>query len=436
MTTQIITKKPADYLKIVFRRKWFIIIPAVLGLIAGVIFGNTLPKVYQSSTLILVEEGRVMNPLIQGLAVTTSTAQRLSTLREQILGWDRVNQLIRVLNLAKDVKNQQQFEDLVMSLRRHIIVRLRANNVVSISYEGEDPVQAQNIVKTITDIFISENLRQQTKETEDAITFINDQLALYQKKLKQGEISRMEDQLSKLLVDSTDRHPLVVELRKKIAATKDELAKGDYNIDANAVAGSNEELTQLREELKKMREDLATPAIDAADGGANRTKMANVTNDKLYKLLLLDKIDEVTTRDTGVNERLYNMLLERLETAKITQRLEASKEGTRYTILDPARLPLKPSKPDKVTVMFMGLFFGICAGAGLVFLIELLDHSFLGVDEAKAFLTMPALGAVSKIVTQTDLKLQRLNRTRVAGASIVAGVVLLIVIIFNVFMGN
>ena len=86
---------PIDYLKIVFRRKWLLILPVVIGIIGGLTAGNVLPKIYEASALVLVEEGKVINPLIQGIAVSTSVAQRLSMLREQILGWDRVMQLIK-----------------------------------------------------------------------------------------------------------------------------------------------------------------------------------------------------------------------------------------------------------------------------------------------------------------------------------------------------
>ena len=190
-TQSTVQKKPIDYLKMVFRRKWLLIIPIVIGLIGGVIALNILPKIYRASTLILVEEGRIINPLISGLAVSTSTSQRLVVLREQILGWDRINQLITSLNLAKDVRSQIQFEGLVKNLRRNIRVGLRSDNIISIYYEGQDPVNVQNIVKTITDIFIAENLKQQNSETENAIAFIDDQLGLYQKQLKQSEISAM-----------------------------------------------------------------------------------------------------------------------------------------------------------------------------------------------------------------------------------------------------
>ena len=120
----------------------------------------------------------------------------------------------------------------------------------------------------------------------------------------------------------------------------------------------------------------------------------------------------------------------------ITQRLEASKEETPYLILGPARLPLKPAKPNKPLVMLLGIFVGACAGIGLIFTVELFDHSFLGIDEARVFLESPILCAVSKIVTVEDLKAIKLRNTRIAGISLVTGVLLLIVVIFNVFLGN
>lgn len=433
-TTQ---RHPADYLKIVFRRKWFLIIPIVVGIVVGIILCNTLPKKYESSTLILIEEGRVTNPLMQGLAVSTSTAQRLNILREQILGWDRMLQLIKTLDLAKDVKNQAQFEELVKRLRRTLKVDLRGPSIVRIGYTSKNPAEAQNIVKTITDIFIAENLRQQTKETEDAVTFINDQLGMFQKKLKESEIAGMEDQLKKLMVDSTDKHPLVIELKNKIASAKGAVERGDFTVEASSIAGSDNELKAMKDELKQMREEIVSAkTLNVVDGDANRAKMASSSNEKLYKLLLLEKVNEVTAKDQTVNQKIYNTLLERLETAKITQRLEASKEGTRYTILDPARLPIKPNSPNKPMTLLMSIFMGACAGIGLIFLIELFDHSFLSVEDAKAFITLPIFGATSKIVTQEDLKADKLRRTRITGLSLATGVVLVIVIIFNVFLGN
>ena len=429
---------PLDYLKIFFRRKWLVIVPTILGIVFGIIAGNVIPKTYKSSTLILVEEGRVINPLIQGIAVSTSVSQRISMLREQILGWDRLVQLIMTLSLDKDVKNQMQFEELVKNLRKNIVVDIKGQNLITISYGGREPVQAQNIVKTITDIFISENVRQQSREAENAIDFINDQVTLYQKKMKQAEISVMEEQLKKLLVDSTEKHPLVQELRKKIDSARADLDKGNYNVDPAIVGGGAQSQSgkEIKAELKRLKEEMATQTLDSADTGSNRAKVGAPSNDKLYKLLLLDKLDKSDAEDGSVTKKLYDDLLSRLETAKITQRLEASREGTRYTILDPARVPLKAAKPNKLIVLFIGMFMGLGSGIGLVFLMDMFDTSFIDIDEAREHLKLPIFGAVSKIVTQEDVKAQKMRNVKIAVISALAFVILIVAIVFGVVLGN
>lgn len=427
---------PIDYLKIIFRRKWLLILPIVVGIVGGLIAGNVMPKIYESSALVLVEEGKVINPLIQGIAVSTSVAQRLSMLREQILGWDRVMQLIKNLGLDKNVKNQYEFEMLVRMLRRNIKVNLKGQNLIMISYEGKEAAEVQKIVQTILDIFISENVRQQGKEAENAIDFINDQVALYQKKLKETEVASMQDELKKLMVDSTDKHPMVLELKRKIEAAKNEIKDGNYYTSASTTADADTQTKALKDELKQLRDEFTTQTLESTDTGSNRTKVASPSSEKLYKLLLLDKLDKTEARNQGVTQKLYDDLLGRLETAKMTQRLEASREGTKYTILDPPRLPLKPSKPNKAMLLLLGIFVGGCIGMGFVFLSELFDHSFLGVDEAKRFLELPIFGAVSKIITEDDIKIQKLRNARVAALSVVTGIVLLIAIIFNVFLGG
>ena len=45
-----------EYLKVFFRRKWYIIIPSFVGLVLGICTSLILPKQYLSSMKILVEE--------------------------------------------------------------------------------------------------------------------------------------------------------------------------------------------------------------------------------------------------------------------------------------------------------------------------------------------------------------------------------------------
>ena len=90
-----------EYLKVFFRRKWFIIIPPFIGLVLGICTAMILPKQYLSSMKILVEEAKNDNPLLTNIAVSTSVAQRIQTIRETMLGWDSLNELVKRLHLQQ-----------------------------------------------------------------------------------------------------------------------------------------------------------------------------------------------------------------------------------------------------------------------------------------------------------------------------------------------
>src|SRR3989338_361608 len=356
-----------NYLKIFFRRKELIIIPAFLGIIGGVCAGMVLPKLYKSSTIILVEEGKTDNPLFSQLAVSTTVKQRRNTIKESMLGWHSLVKLVKRLKLDKDIKTQKQYENLIDDIRSDISIKLQGNNIIKLSYVGENPLGTQAIVKNVTDIFIEQNRQIQDKETADAITFIEEQLHVYKGKIKSAEIARMQDRLDELLIDSTENHPVVKQLREQITLKKDELKKENLEYT---------EADQLKVETTDPLIEGIQQALQNIESDGKTVTALESPEKNLFKIELLDKLQNVLARDQKVNEAIYNVLLQRLETAKITQRLQASKEGTRYTILEPPRIPLEPFQPNKLILVFTGLFIGIVTGFGLVVAAEFLDKSF------------------------------------------------------------
>ncbi len=413
------TFSPMSYLKIFFRRKELLIIPAFAGLILGICAGILLPKEYKSETVILVQEGKSDNPLFSRLAVSTTVQERMSGLKESILGWNSLVELVKRLNLDKDIKNKIEFENLILGLRSAIQIRLRGQNILQLSYVGENPEKTQAIVKNITEIFIDRNIKVQNDETSDAIAFIEQQLKVYKSKIKSAEIARLQEQLDGLLVDSTEAHPMVKKIRVGIAAKKEELRAQnlEYTEDVNLTYQAT---NPMIEEIRKALDSIESTTKGKTDAHILQGK------DNAQLTLSLD-LQNVIGRDAAVNEQIYNTLLERLETAKITQRLQSSKEGTRYTVLDPPRIPLKPFKPNKVLVGAIGLFLGTLAGVGLIILVEFLDKSFLDVEEAKNFLGVPLLGAISKINTVESIFQEKEKQRWLYSLTVAAGVIVVVV---------
>ena len=115
---------PTEYLKVFFRRKWLLIAPAFIGLVLGIVFCFISPPTYEASSTILVEEEKIINPLIQNLAVSTSAAQRIDRIKEIVLSWNSLSELTKELNLAKNAQAPDKFERFILGLKR-IYLRFR-----------------------------------------------------------------------------------------------------------------------------------------------------------------------------------------------------------------------------------------------------------------------------------------------------------------------
>ena len=409
-----------SYLKIFFRRKELLIIPIFAGLVLGLCAGIALPRKYKSETVILVQEGKSDNPLFDKLAVSTTIGQRMAGLRESILGWNSLMELVKRLNLDKDVKNKMELEELIRNLKNSIKLKLRGSNIINLAYVSNDPEMTQAVVATITKIFIDQNVRIQNDETADAISFIEQQLKVYKGKIKSAEIAKLQEQLDALLVDSTEKHPLVKRLQDQIVAKKQALQAENLEY-IQDIDLEKDTTNPLIENIKS--------ALDSLESREVPLSAATGKTDSNTQLMVNLDLQKVLARDAGVNEGIYNMLLQRLETAKITQRLQSSKEGTQYTVLEPPRIPLKPFQPNVFMVTLIGLFLGAVTGVGLVIGAEFLDKSFIDVEEAKHFLGVPLLGAISKINTTDSIRMENEKDRWLYSMTVTIGVIVVVVTI-------
>lgn len=207
---------------------------------------------------------------------------------------------------------------------------------------------------------------------------------------------------------------------------KKELESGEFQITGIEKPVNDATQEVLKKELDKIIEK-ETQAKPLPGSTAYARETIDDANASIYKLLLMDKVGNSRAQDIDVNKRIYQMLLERLETAKITQRLEASKEGTRYTIIEPPRLPLGPTKPNKIKVIFLGMILGGFAGTGLVFGREFLDQSFLDIEDAKGNLNLPILGAISRITTQEEIEQEKYKEKKWIIIALVSAAALIII---------
>lgn len=110
------------------------------------------------------------------------------------------------------------------------------------------------------------------------------------------------------------------------------------------------------------------------------------------------------SREYEVLKRNYENMLNNREQAKLSVNLERSQIGEQFKLLEAARVPERPSSPDRPMINMFGLLAGLAFGLGLVALLEYLDHSFKTDTELSGYVGLPVLAVVPLMRTGKEEK--------------------------------
>ena len=103
------------------------------------------------------------------------------------------------------------------------------------------------------------------------------------------------------------------------------------------------------------------------------------------------------TRDHQNTREAYHTLLQRTQEAQRSENLERRQKGEQFRIVDPARVPEKPFKPNIPKVLLIGLFLAGGAGIGTAFFREQMDRSFRDASDLETALGLRVLANIPKV---------------------------------------
>lgn len=293
------------YVDALLRRKWWIVVPVVLALVGGAVYGRITPKIYEASTLILVEPQRIPTNYVQP-TVTESVKSRLRTIGQQVnsrtnleriikdfnlypnsrmqertlkdIVRDRLRALLRLPVLPEEAAPKVSMLELVENFRKKIGVRVRGEgNAFEISFQWKDAETAAAVANAIASQFIEQNLKVREEVAMGTTAFLDSETQRLRKELevreqalekfKKENMGSLPDQLQTNLNILSQLKEEVADLEKRVALEKQQalmlqaqsqamaqvgpdlslLAEGD---DALAVGGG--EVDELRMKLKDL----------------------------------------------------------------------------------------------------------------------------------------------------------------------------------------
>ena len=211
-----------DYVEIFWRRKWWLVIPLVLGVVAGYVACFFIPPSYQSSTLILVEPQKVpisyVTPTVPG-----TVDDRLRTISQQIMSrtnlsriikeyslykredvapakrndllgrvQDKVKQLLVQYGLSREeistpLNQDEVSEEIIERMRKDIALKVIGKEAFSVTYNGQNPNTVMRVTNTLALLFIEENLKTRERQAEGTSEFLASQLLEAERELQKQE---------------------------------------------------------------------------------------------------------------------------------------------------------------------------------------------------------------------------------------------------------
>ena len=115
-------------------------------------------------------------------------------------------------------------------------------------------------------------------------------------------------------------------------------------------------------------------------------------------------------RDLDNHRAKYKDLKSKALEARLSQTLEEEQKAEKFSLLEPARVPTKPEKPNRFKILVMGFALSIGVGLGAGFLAEVVDGSIRGHRALERVTGFEPLAVIPYIENQVDLDRSRKNK--------------------------
>ena len=243
-------------------------------------------------------------------------------------------------------------------------------------------------------------------------------------------ILAMETRLDELLLKYTEEHPSVKELRQTIAELKEKEAKIGVVRSQSSTQGVSTALEELKLAYRQSEVNLTAIRVRVREYNKRVEELKN-------KLDVLPKVEAELTRlnrDYEINRTNYQELVQRLESARMSEQADQAGDNVKFRIVEPPQVPLLPVGPKRLLFSAAVLVLALGAGGGLAFLLSQLKPVYFDPQILRKETEIPVLGQVSRVWT-SEMALKRRMAVTGFGISVALLVTVFVVVLLTYQLG-
>ncbi len=220
-----------------------------------------------------------------------------------------------------------------------------------------------------------------------------------------AQIAGFKAQRDQFLLQYTEKHPQVQSLNETISRLEEEKrggAKVSSSVAAPGAGLSNDEVMVRSLDMNPVYQNLRLARSQAdADLAAIRGQLQAqqfVVGELRSRIDAIPEVEAELTRlnrDYELNKRQYDTLLQRLESARISEEAEQSAESVKFRVIQPPSVPIKPSGPERLAMNAAVLVAALASGIGLAWLLALMHPTFATREMLEEATGIPVIGTIS-----------------------------------------
>jgi polysaccharide chain length determinant protein (PEP-CTERM system associated) len=197
MSIEFRQRSPSEYLKIIRRRKWLIILPLVAMTSAVSWVVRRLPDVYESVTLIVVKPSTLPTTVVPTVTEDSLTRQ-LTSIAQVVTSRSSLEPLVKQYDLYRSERLRgEPMESIIDTMRKDIKVEVNTSrnditNGFNITFRGREPKVVQAVTSELASKYINEQMKNTVDSTKSAKQFIDQQVSQAKDELNAIDDKRLE----------------------------------------------------------------------------------------------------------------------------------------------------------------------------------------------------------------------------------------------------
>lgn len=467
---------PSEILAILYRRRWWVLIPAFLGLAVGGVLALWVQPQYQSTATLLIASQQIPTSLVAS-PFDNYADERIAKIRQQILSRANLIGIIKDMNLYPDKRKELPSHEVENLMRGAIGVNLvsasdtntggegaRTTIAFSLSFLYHDPAKAQGVADRLTKMFIGEDKRLRIEQSSGTAAFLErrgnelrDRLVELSQERREIEaryagalpnqvaVSVQSSSALRAEISRLDAETQGIMQQNSILAARSEELAAALREGPNAARSAGERLRQLRARYSDQHPDVIAAraeltaeraqtadlpesnAVIASEIAAGRDRIAALSQRRAQLVGAVGEMEHISAqapqaayelnileRDIDNLKQQYQDIREKQLEAQVSANLQAEGKGEHFSVVDPPNWPIDPVYPNPKHLLAVGLAGGIAAGLGLIVLLEIMAGLINGQAAIERMVGVGPLVVVPVIRPEGQGILARLKRHRTA----------------------